>query len=219
MPEEQEYEDYIAYTPQRFMLTDAQQFEIAKDHSTIITALSEGNMSVKEIHDLYTIPGSNKHTKTLKTIYRYMETLEEAGLVKVAGYRKYTKKRATEKLYCRTARVFFNRDAELKEQWLKTPEGQEYIEALAEILWSINDQTAEPPPKLKTLLAKHIQETQTQVNRIIDKITSDEKAARLLDTYRLNHIQNALSFVSQLQATLTLDTREQLLKTLNQKPD
>jgi Fe2+ or Zn2+ uptake regulation protein len=209
MPEENPQE-FIAFRPKRFLLTTPQQFEIGKEHSIILTALTEGNMSVKEIHDLYKLPDSKKHTLTLKTIYRYMDLLEEAGLVKVAGYRKYPNKRTTEKLYCRTARVFFNRSNELKEQWLTTEEGQEYIESLAQIIWRLKHTETQPPEALKTLLTKYIQETHTQVNRIIDTITTDEKLAKILDKQKLSHIQSALSLTSHIQGMLETDTRDQI---------
>jgi Fe2+ or Zn2+ uptake regulation protein len=214
MLEEDQYEEYIANTPQRFLLTTQQQFEIAKEHSIIIRALSEGNLSVKEIHDLYITPGAKKHSKTLKTIYRYMDTLEAAGLVKVAGYRKYANKRATEKLYCRTARVFFNRENELKEQWLTTTDGHEYVKSLAQILWSLKNPEIEPPIELTNQLTKYIRETETQVNKIIDLITSDEKISKILDKHKLSHIQNLLTMSSHIQAMLEIDINDQIKKTL-----
>lgn len=211
---EEEYEDYIAYTPQSFLMLDPQTYQIAKENGTIISALSEGNMSVKEIHDLYRTPDTKKHTKTLKTIYRYMDTLEKAGLVKIAGYRKCKNPRCTEKLYCRTARVFFNRDNHQKEQWLTTQEGQEYIESLTQVIWKINNPTTDPPPELKTHITTYFKETQIQVNKIIDKITTDEKLATILDKHKLSHIQNLLSITSHIQATLEIDTIDQLKKIL-----
>ena len=118
-----DYEEYIAYKPQTFKLLNNDQFELAKEHARILQALGEkGDMSVKEIHDLYTTT-KGKHTKTLKTIYRYMEILEEADIVQVAGYRKYANRRTTEKLYTRTAKIFFNKSNENKKEWLNTVEG------------------------------------------------------------------------------------------------
>ena len=209
---EEEVQEYIAYTPKRFQMLDGNIYQIAKEYGTIISALNEGNKSVKEIHDLYKVPGTKKHTKTLKTIYRYMDTLEKAGLVKVAGYRKYTKKRATEKLYCRTARVFFNRDNQQKEYWYSSEEGQEFVESITQVIWSINNKPDDPPQELNTLITEYMMEGQKQANMIIEKITSDEKLASILDKHKLSRIQNLLDVTSQIQAILEQDTRDKLEK-------
>jgi len=210
--EVQEYEEFIAYTPKRFQMIDGDIYQMAKEYGTIISALNEGNKSVKEIHDLYKIPGTKKHTKTLKTIYRYMDILEKADLVKVAGYRKYTKKRATEKLYCRTARVFFNRDNQQKEYWYTSEEGQEFVKSVTHVIWSINDKPDDPPPELNKLITEYMMEGQEQANKIIEKITSDEKLASILDKHKLSHIQTLLDVSSLIQTILEKDTREKLEK-------
>lgn len=213
MPEE-EYQDYIANKPQRFLLLNTEQHQIVLEHATIIKALSQGNMSVKEIHNQYLIPGTKKHSKTLKTIYRYMDTLENAGLVMIAGYRKGTDSRGTEKLYCRTARVFFNKDNQHKEQWLTTQEGQEYLESLTQIMWNINKKENPPPPELKTHITDYIKGTRKEVNKVIDKITTDEKLANILDKHSVSEMQKILEITSQIQTMLETDTLDQIKKTL-----
>ena len=141
-----------------------------------------------------------------------MDTLEKAGLVKIAGYRKCTKPRCTEKLYCRTARVFFNRDNQQKEQWHTSPEGQEFVESLSQIIWSVNDKPGNPPPELKTHITDYMMEGQKQANKIIEKLTTEEKLASILDKHKLSHIQNLLDVSSQIQANLEQDTKEKIKK-------
>ncbi|MCK5670840.1 hypothetical protein KAI10_05620, partial [Candidatus Bathyarchaeota archaeon] len=69
-----EYEDYIIDKPERFKLMPESVFSLAKEHGAIMDALARANLTVKEIHDLYSLP-DGKYSKTLKTIYRYMDTL------------------------------------------------------------------------------------------------------------------------------------------------
>lgn len=209
---EEEVQEYIAYTPKRYQMLDNETYLIAKEYGTIISALNEGNKSVKDIHNLYKVPGTKKHRKTLKTIYRYMDTLEKAGLVKIAGYRKYSKKRATEKLYCRTARVFFNQDNQQKEYWYTSEEGQTFVESVTQLIWNLNEKTDTPPPELNELITEYMMEGQKQANRIIEKITTDEKLATILDKHTLSRIQGLLDISSQIQAVLEKDTRERLKK-------
>ena len=64
-------------------------------------------MTTKEIHDLYIDDETKNHTYTIKTIYRYLEILEEIDLVKIGGHRITEGMRLAEKLYTRTANIFF----------------------------------------------------------------------------------------------------------------
>ena len=206
------HEDYIANKPESFKLLTQEQFQTAKDHSTILEALNEKPMTVKEIHNLYR--KDNKHTKTLKTIYRYMETLEQNNLVQIAGYRKPENSRTTEKIYQRTARVFFNKEQEHHKEWINTPTGQEYIKATTHLLWALNHPNTPPPPELETLIQKHTQQTEEQLNTIIQRLTTEPELTTILDQYNLKQIKQTLETVPILQTIIQTDTLEQIKKTL-----
>jgi Fe2+ or Zn2+ uptake regulation protein len=203
-----EYEDYIIDKPERFMLKHESIFTQAKEQQIILTALSEGNMTVKEIHDLYTLP-DGKHSKTLKTIYRYMDTLEQIGLVKLAGHRKTKGKRSLEKLYCRTAKVFFNDDAAHKTAWLSTDDGQRFIEMLTTLIWQLHGKEGDKEALKEAVLA-YFKASQVQINKVIDKTMTDDKFADTIDKYTLSEIKGALTFVSHIQAML--DSQEAIEK-------
>jgi len=208
-----EYEDYIIDKPERFMLKNENILAQAKEQAIILTSLSEANMTVKEIHDLYTLP-DGKHSKTLKTIYRYMDTLEQIGLVKLAGHRKTKGKRSLEKLYCRTAKVFFNDDDAHKTAWLSTDDGQRFIEMLTTLIWQLHGKEGDTEALKEAVLA-YFKASQVQINKVIDKTMTDDKFADTMDKYSLYEIKGALTFVSHIQAMLdsreTLDEMKKLL--------
>ena len=201
-----EYEDYIIDQPERFKLKHESVLTQAKEHQIILNALSEGNMTVKEIHDLYTLP-DGKHSKTLKTIYRYMDILEQLGLVKLAGHRKTKGKRSLEKLYCRTAKVFFNDDDAHKETWLSTEAGQRFIGMLTSLIWQLHGKEGDTEA-LKDAVIAYFKASQVQINKVIDKTMTDDKFADTMDKYTLYEIKGALTFVSHIQAML--DSQEAL---------
>jgi len=208
-----EYEDYIVDKPERFKLMPESVFTHAKEHGIIMDALAKGNLTVKEIHDLYSLP-DGKHTKTLKTIYRYMDTLEQIGLVKLAGHRKTKGKRTLQKLYCRTAKVFFNDDAAHKEEWLKTEKGHRFIDMLTTLIWQLHGKEGDTDALREAVLA-YFRASQIHINEIIDKTMTDDRFSDTMDKYTLYEIRGALTFVSHIQAMLdsqgTIDEMKKLL--------
>jgi len=82
-----DYQDYITFKPQALIFLSDKGTDLVHEHSLIISGLRKRPMTVKEIHNLYYDIDNNKHTKAIKTIYRYLEKLEEEGLVTVAGHR------------------------------------------------------------------------------------------------------------------------------------
>jgi DNA-binding PadR family transcriptional regulator len=107
-----DYQDYITFKPQALIFLSDKATDLVHEHSLIISGLRKRSMTVKEIHNLYYDINNNKHTKAIKTIYRYLEKLEEEGLVTVAGHRITEGVRVVEKLYSRTAKIFLSGAAE-----------------------------------------------------------------------------------------------------------
>lgn len=196
MGAESEYEDYIIDKPERFARKPPDIFEHAKEQQIILTALNKGNMTVKEIHDLYRLP-NGKHSKTLKTIYRYLEALEEYGLVKLAGHRKTKGKRTLEKLYCRTAKVFFIDDEASKEQWLTSEKGDRFVTILTDLAWMLHDKKGDKE-QIKKGIAEFYRSGQTVIEKIIDKVMTDEEFAETMDKYSLGEAQKALDILGHI---------------------
>ncbi len=208
-----EYEDYIIDKPDRFKLMPESVFSRAKEYGIIMEALARVNMTVKEIHNLYSLP-DGKYSKTLKTIYRYLDTLEQVGLVKLAGHRKTKGKRTLQKLYCRTAKVFFNDDAAHKEEWLNTEKGHRFIDMLTALIWQLHGKEGDSEAIRESVLA-YFRASQVHINEIIDKTMTDDRFSDTMDKYTLSEIKGALTFVSHIQAMLdSEETIEEMKKLL-----
>jgi len=103
----QEQQDFVIYKPEVIKYVTDIEMSILSDHELIVTALKNRYLTVKEIHQLFFDKNLDKHTYTLKTVYKHLEKLEIHDLVTVAGHRKTPGSRVTEKLYSRTAHLFY----------------------------------------------------------------------------------------------------------------
>ncbi len=104
-----EYEDVINFVPAPMMnIQDWETYDIHRhrDYFPILNILLQGPMTVRDLTAAYNKwckeHGSPK-PKSDKTIYRYLRTLGEYGLVVPAGRRVVFGKTATETLYARAA--------------------------------------------------------------------------------------------------------------------
>lgn len=106
------YQDIIDFKPAILkVLSDDKTHKVLANpnHEVIIPILRKGPMTVQEITKAFNEISKKSDVieeKSDKTIYRYLKTLEEVGVVVAAGQRVVMGKTATEKLYMRTARVF-----------------------------------------------------------------------------------------------------------------
>ncbi|MHA2091707.1 MAG: hypothetical protein ACW98K_12715 [Candidatus Kariarchaeaceae archaeon] len=120
-------QDLISFTPHLIVNIDDKQQALISEHPTIINALR------KEILD----PFENKYIKTLKTVYRYVNTLVDAGIVVAAGQRMTEKSRVVEKVYCLSANYFHRAKPSL--DWWTSDESKEFSERLAQTISEVLD--------------------------------------------------------------------------------
>ncbi|MFQ5979706.1 MAG: hypothetical protein ACE5OZ_16375 [Candidatus Heimdallarchaeota archaeon] len=141
-----ETQDFIDFEPERIKLISKETMALAREYLVLIRALADGSKTVKELHGLYKDPNTEIPAITIKTVYRYLEKLEKAELVTVAGHRATQGSRIPEKLYSRTARIFFQQldDAEWESS------SRESAEAFS--------------AKLATLLKEYFQQTATNIS-------------------------------------------------------
>ena len=109
---EDETFDVVHSNPQTIMFIETiKQVEAINSNELfpIISFLRNGNYTVKEITTAYPSFTLNpkKHSKSDKSIYRYLNELKEVGLVGVVGQRVTKGKTATEKIWGRSAKMFY----------------------------------------------------------------------------------------------------------------
>jgi len=111
-PPQKNYQNIVDFKPVILkVLSDEKTRKLLENpnYEMIIPILRKGPMTVQEITQAFNKMAENSDSieeKSDKSIYRYLNALEEIGVVATAGQRVVMGKTATEKLYMRTARVF-----------------------------------------------------------------------------------------------------------------
>ncbi|MGD2248190.1 MAG: hypothetical protein PVF58_07260 [Candidatus Methanofastidiosia archaeon] len=124
------------------VLKDPEQIELFENpnYTRIIGILRKGELTIKEIHKHFNTDYEDK--KTLTSIYRYMETLVDNGLVFVSK-EELKKGHLIERYYSRTAQLFLFEDERLEEDALN---------AVVELLQQIYGLDSECAQELKGVM-------------------------------------------------------------------
>jgi len=185
--ENRKYKDFIDYTPELIRYIDEEESKIVRKYSVIMKALHGKNMTVKEIHDLYFDVEIKKHTCTLKTIYRYLERLEEEDFVTIAGHRMTEGSRQTEKVYSRSARILL---AKKDEKYLSNKHNhRKNIANKIEILLNeVFNKTEMETEKFNKIMIKLLESNHKITDEIFDEIQKNETLANLYAQINLDEI-------------------------------
>ncbi len=210
-----EYEDFITITPKPVQTITTEQYNEGMEYNRILSELSGKTMTVKEIHDIFKDPKTKKHTKTLKTIYRHLESLEKIGLVAVAGHRKYAKKRTPEKLYSRIANIYLHQPVEDKAKWMKTTEGKKFIDKVAELMSALYGCDTTNNDGLKETLSKYYLDSYNQALDVNQRIVSSPEIQKVLEGLKIETIREMLEYLKSLNVLVSdFDMQKRLLKDL-----
>ncbi len=209
--EQSKFKNYIDYEPTIIKFLNAEQTKLAEEHVKIIKALRiNKQMTAKEIHDLYIDEETNKHTYTIKTIYRYLEKLEEADLVKISGHRLTEGKRLSEKLYTRTADIFLK--AKKEEVYPDAAEKRkEHLKKLYTILENIDNKPLIDYNVFEKLMLKMFDLEQEYNRDIVAKIPK----SKLLTELYSNMDIDSVNYINDLASSLLVLIKDpELIKKL-----
>lgn len=174
-----------------------------KHHYPILKLLKQQPMTVKELEEAY-----EEHTgkkKSNKTIYRYLKSLENAGLVRPAGNLVTSGKTATETIFSRTAMAFYSIDE--KENWWATESALKIATNVGILLKPLFGNKQCDTEKMISLLKNFSKSTEGQLQTLVaeveDEITESIRDCNLDEiTYIL---KLASSFGTFKQDTELLD--------------
>lgn len=128
-------EDYIITEPDPIMIVEnKKQLKVYNDPKLVLLLdlLRKGPMTIREIADEY-----NKRIENPKseiTIYNYLKSLQDAGLVIIAGQRLVHGSTAATQLYSRKAHLMITMTLMTDKYW-ETEESQELLEAARIIMY------------------------------------------------------------------------------------
>jgi DNA-binding transcriptional ArsR family regulator len=192
------YEDFISDPTDVMKFLGKDQMRLMEEYMDIMRMVSQKPMTVKEIHAHTWDPKTKKHSKTIKTVYRHLDILEEAGLVKVTGHRKPTNSRLTEKLYARSAKVFFLEEKDREEYWWETKEGEAELDLQTSIVLEYFDVPKQNAPKFKTLLKEYHEGWNAIVMDLFNKTQSSEIISDIFGKAGISQIKSYAGFVGTL---------------------
>jgi len=193
---DQKFKDYIDYESPIIKFLNGKQTKLSEEYLKIIKALRiNKQMTAKEIHDLYIDEETKKHTYTIKTIYRHLEKLEEADLVKISGHRITKGKRLSEKLYTRTANIFFK--AKKEEVYPEAAEKRkDSLKKLHIVLQEISDSPIIDYKEFEDLITKMFVYEQEFNKSIVEVISKNKVLTELygnMDIDQVNYINDLTS--------------------------
>lgn len=200
--ESSDYCFFITYKPNNVKFVSKEEFDLIKEYYLIISALRNNLMSVKDIHNLYQDQKTGDYAYTLKTIYRHLEKLENAGLVTAAGYREKIGSRSCEKVYCRTAKIFFPKFEEEDLEWWESENGERYAQVLRVTLAELL-QTLEPDKDSFYNLFKQFSALQNKTKKeLLEKVGKNSELADFLSQIDINKLNSIADLISVLKVFL-----------------
>ena len=208
------FKDYIDYKHEIVKNINSEQSKLIEKYYPIIKALREKYMTVKEIHDLYYDEEKKKHEYTIKTIYRYLDELEDMDLVVVAGHRVTEGSRVYEKLYTRTATIFYK---QMDEEYRKYK--KEYYQNLIKDLYNVLKILYDKPELLLEDLEKALLPFYTishsKVDNLMGEIEKNPELAEFYKSISIDRINNLNQNIGMLMTFLSNpEILENLKKTL-----
>jgi len=175
--EKSEYEDMIRFEPKPLLLvTNDEANKLLWDFSNnaIVSILRQGPMTLREIDKEYNEMASKNELidpKSDTTLYRYIKTLEGAGLVTQAGRRVHYEKNATEILYSRTARVFQNQA--LHTSYWESERGRRFYDRLYAAISNIYEGHQADKECLRNYILKFERAKEREFEEILPKLDED----------------------------------------------
>ncbi|MCG3257569.1 MAG: hypothetical protein KAU62_15805 [Candidatus Heimdallarchaeota archaeon] len=152
-----------------------------KNMEPIIIVLREGPLTIKELVEAYNQIA--EEPKSEMTIYRYVKELNKIDVVKEVGKRIKTGQSASETLYGRTAKIFWN--LKDKEDYWKSEASKQTLDTLRGLLILYKENTTITTEDLGVLLNKiykksseelgaFFEENDDAINKIISGFTFKE---------------------------------------------
>ncbi|MFX0061698.1 MAG: hypothetical protein ACFFC7_05875 [Candidatus Hermodarchaeota archaeon] len=219
-PSKEEKQDLITFKPEIIKPLDARTWRktFAKDinRRAILRILTPGPTSINEIYarhhktvlaiiEQYSIEkllGKPPKPKSKNTIYKYLQELIDMGLVTEAGRRPIPHQSATQKLYSRTAEVFYPIDHR-REYW-DSENAKKVSHAIGLVMCYILKQKSFDSEELHKIFAKF----NTDRNKSMEEALKDATITELKKFFPLRDGQESGTFLYTLGLVEWLIKRE-----------
>ena len=136
-----------------------------KNMEPIIIVLREGPLTIKELVKAYNQIA--EESKSEMTIYRYVKELDKIDIVKEVGKRIKTGQSASETLYGRTAKIFWN--LKDKEDYWKSEDSKQTIDTIRDLLLLYKENTTINSEDLGALLNEIYKKSSEEIGAFFEK--------------------------------------------------
>ena len=199
----EEFDVIISSEPILVKTINQKQVDLLNENQEIIQNIATNKyMTAKEIHALFWESEQKKYTKTLKTIYRHLESLEQADLVKVAGRRKPKDSRTWERIYCRTAVIFYQKDKIRETSYWETDSGKKQLDIITNLFCEYHQLSIENKESFKKLFISFDDLQDKIIWEILAGTEDNENLASILSEAELNEIKFVVRSSAMFSAML-----------------
>ncbi len=189
---------FIEKEPQIIMDIPLEKRQLLRDYKIIFHGLMQKKyLSAKDIHELYWEPLEQKYTKSMKTVYRYLDILVDANLIMECGYRKPMDSHMTEKLYCRTALLHFSKDKPLK--WWELPEYKTYFEKKTDFFKKFENFENIDKNELLNLIHAYTEARDKYINQQLKHIEKNPELVGLLSDLTVMDIKGIVTDIANYE--------------------
>ncbi len=179
-------------------ISDPKITELIKDkhHYPILKLLKQEPMTVKELEEAY-----DEHTgkkKSNKTIYRYLKSLEIAGLVRPAGNLITTGKTATETIFSRTAMAFYSIDED--DDFWSTESARKIASNVCILLKPLFGNKKCDVDKMQEVLKHHTNSMTEQLQTLVTKVEEEiTESIRECNLDEINYVLKLSSYFATVK--------------------
>ncbi|MHA1112425.1 MAG: hypothetical protein ACTSRE_15120 [Promethearchaeota archaeon] len=197
---EEKYKVFIEGKPVLIMDIPIEKKQLLRDHLTIFQGLSQKkNLSAKDIHELYWEPTEQKYSKSMKTIYRYLDLLEDSKLIKISGHRKPIDSHMTEKLYCRTALLFYSKEP---VKWWELPKYKKQFEKKEDFFTKLKNINPKNKSELRQLIYSYTEARDKYINTQLKHLENNPELVEILSDLSIMEIKSIITDIANFEIFL-----------------
>lgn len=206
-------QDVITYQPKFFKnITEREvaNYFYDENYKIIIQALRRGPLSLDQIAQAYKEANNEKSKKTL---YRYLKTLQDVGLISEAGKRIITNEENRNKtvtLYSRTATIFYDMSPKSYEENEMTYNDRQEIKALQALLPTIFKDRSFSAKCIKKVLRKALIDGLELVREMCEETNTD--IFEFIGDFDFVETSNFISTLGWLAVIVKHDIKKEILK-------
>ncbi len=194
--------DHQTFIPKPVKLLTKDQIKILDEHYNIVSALRGTNMTAKDMLELFYNKEKNEYEKDIRSIYRYIKILEKAELIKESGYRINEGTRLVEKLYSRTANIFYGAFEEGKDNWWDKETGKDWSLKLSTILGELFNNPGIDHEKFYEVFKIFAEIQDKGIYDILNKAVESKKVEDVYSTLHVEKVNKINYYVSIINAFL-----------------